>query len=285
MTGVAAAQGSLSSALLPAPVRIRSVTRETLATFTWTLNLPEHAPSFTFAPGQFNVIYAFGVGEVAISLSGDPAATDAIVHTIREVGAVTRALGKLRTGDVVGVRGPYGRPWPVDAARGRDLLLIAGGLGLAPLRPALLHALAHRGDYGHVTLVYGARSPDELLFPEQLSAWAQRGDLEVLVTVDHADQCWTGQVGVVPALLRQAHFDPARVTAMVCGPEVMLRFVRRELDRMGVGDDDVYVSLERNMKCAVGFCGRCQLGPAFVCKDGPVFAYREVRSLLATKEL
>lgn len=273
------------SAFAPSPVRIRSVRKEIAATFTWTLDVPKKRAGFTFAPGQFNMIYAFGIGEVAISVSGAPAATDKIVHTIREVGTVTRALGLLRAGDVVGIRGPYGRAWPVEAAQGQDVLLIAGGLGLAPLRPLLLHILSHRADYGRVALVYGARSPEELLYRRQLSTWARRRDLQVLVTVDRADVSWSGQVGVVPALLRQASFDPLRVTAMACGPEVMLRFVMRELGRLGVRDDNVHVSLERNMKCAVGFCGHCQLGPAFVCKDGPVFRYDQVRSLLATREL
>ncbi|WP_437608033.1 FAD/NAD(P)-binding protein [Sorangium sp. So ce834] len=269
----------------PEPARLRRVHRETETTFTATIEVPGRPGGLAFAPGQFNMLYAFGVGEVAISISGDPARPDRLLHTIREVGSVTRALGRLRSGMALGLRGPFGSPWPVDEARGADVLLLAGGLGVAPLRPALCHILRHRDAYGRVALLYGAREPEDLLYRSELERWSRRADLQVLVTVDRAAAGWSGHVGVVPALLRLADFDPGRAVAFVCGPEVMMRFTARELERRGVPGERVYASLERNMKCAVGICGRCQLGPSFVCKDGPVLRYDRVGPLLAVREL
>jgi NAD(P)H-flavin reductase len=277
--------GPAVSSWLPEPARIRARRDEAPDVFTLELELPERPTGLAFAPGQFNMLYAFGVGEAAISLSGDPACPATVLHTVRDVGVVTSALGRLREGDVLGLRGPYGSPWPVDAIRGADVLFVAGGLGLAPLRPAVLHVLRHRDAYGRVALVYGARSPRELLFLRDLEAWRARDDLELLVTVDHADPGWTGHVGVAPALVDRAGVDPDRTEALVCGPEVMMRFTARALERRGVPDARIHVSLERNMKCAVGLCGRCQLGPTFVCKDGPVLRYDRVRSLVSVREL
>ncbi|XXY46186.1 FAD/NAD(P)-binding protein [Sorangium sp. So ce269] len=276
---------SAPSPWAPEPARVRRVHRETATTFTATLEVPGRPGGLVFAPGQFNMLYAFGIGEVAISISGDPARPERLVHTIREAGSVTRALGRLRSGMELGLRGPFGSPWPVREARGADVLLLAGGLGIAPLRPALYHVLRHRDAYGHVALLYGARGPEDLLYRREIERWSRRADLQVLVTVDRAGPGWRGHVGVVPALLRLADFDPGRAVAFVCGPEVMMRFTARELERRGVPGERVYASLERNMKCAVGICGRCQLGPSFVCKDGPVLRYDRVGPLLAVREL
>ncbi|XXT21308.1 FAD/NAD(P)-binding protein [Sorangium sp. So ce429] len=276
---------SAPSPWAPEPARVRRVHRETATTFTATLEVPGRPGGLVFAPGQFNMLYAFGVGEVAISISGDPARPDRLLHTIREAGSVTRSLGRLRSGMALGLRGPFGSSWPVGEARGADLLLLAGGLGIAPLRPALYHVLRHRDAYGRVALLYGARGPEDLLYRREIERWSRRADLQVLVTVDRAGPGWRGHVGVVPALLRLADFDPGRAVAFVCGPEVMMRFTARELERRGVPDERVYASLERNMKCAVGICGRCQLGPSFVCKDGPVLRYDRVGPLLAVREL
>ncbi|AGP39517.1 FAD/NAD(P)-binding protein [Sorangium cellulosum] len=276
---------SAPSPFAPEPARVRRVHRETATTFTATIEVPGRPGGLAFAPGQFNMLYAFGVGEVAISISGDPARPDRLLHTIREAGSVTRALGSLRAGMALGLRGPFGSPWPVGEARGADVLLLAGGLGMAPLRPALCHILRHRAAYGRVALLYGARGPEDLLYRRELERWSRRADLQVLVTVDRAGPGWRGHVGVVPALLRLADFDPGRAVAFVCGPEVMMRFTARELERRGVPGERVYASLERNMKCAVGLCGRCQLGPSFVCKDGPVLRYDRVGPLLAVREL
>jgi NAD(P)H-flavin reductase len=267
-------------AFLPVPMRIARRTAELADVFSWELETP--AP-FAFAPGQFNMIYAHGVGEVPISISR--AAPGRLVHTIRAVGAVTRAMARLEEGDAVGVRGPYGAGWPLGEAAGRDVLVVAGGLGLAPLRPAVLELLARRGELGRLTIVAGARSPAALLFPDELASWRARFDVEVEVTVDQAGRDWHGRVGVVTRPLAEIPLGRGRVLALVCGPEVMMRFVLRELEARGVAAEDVWVSLERSMKCGVGLCGHCQLGGAFVCKDGPVMRADRVASLLNVREL
>jgi NAD(P)H-flavin reductase len=269
--------------MVPEPLRVLSASRESRDVVTLTLDAGEGGgrPSL---PGQFNMLYAFGVGEVAISLSGDPAEPRRLVHTVRAVGAVTEAICGLKRGGVVGVRGPYGAPWPMGEARGRDLFLLAGGLGLAPLRPALYAALGRRGEYGRVVLVVGARAPEDLLFRRELERWRATAGLEVLVTVDRATADWQGHVGVLPALLPRAGLDPQRAVAFVCGPEIMMRFCVRELGRLGVPDARVYLSMERNMKCALGFCGHCQLGPHFICRDGPVLPYDRLGRLFWQKE-
>ena len=258
-----------SNPWVPRPATIAGVRRETADTVTLRLE-PAGGGGFAFAPGQFNMLWLFGIGEVAVSLSGDPGLRDGIVHTVRGVGSVTRPLAALRRGAAIGVRGPFGNGWPLAGARGRDVLLVAGGIGLAPLRPVVHEVLRARRAFGRVTLLYGARSPADLLYRRDLARWARRRDLDVRVTVDHADASWTGEVGVVPGLLPSAVFEPANVVAMLCGPEVMMRFTVRDLEALGVAPGAIWLSLERNMKCAVGLCGRCQLGPHFVCKDGPV---------------
>lgn len=275
--------------MTPVPFAVRRVDVETSDVFTVTLTPPSSA-GFRFAPGQFNMLYLFGIGEVAISISGDSEVTTELVHTIRAVGHVTHALQsslqRPKSGlSSIGVRGPYGHGWPLEAARGRHLLLVAGGLGLAPLRPAVYHAIKHRSEFQGVTLVIGARSPQDLAFQQEVLGWASRADIEVLLTVDRATPAWKGHVGVVPALIARGHFDPERTTAFICGPEVMMRYCQRELARLGVLDQQIYVSLERNMKCAVGFCGHCQLGPHFLCKDGPVLRYDTVSRFFSTREM
>lgn len=250
-----------------------------------TLTLASGPDARPFRPGQFNMLYAFGVGEAPISMSGPSSRPDVVVHTVRAVGEVTRALCRLQPGSTVGVRGPYGTPWPMDAAVGADLLVIAGGVGLAPLRPVVYQALEQRAAYGRCVLLAGARTPEHLLFREELEAWQRRDDVTVLVTVDRAATGWNGRVGVVPALLAEVELDPGRTVAFVCGPEVMMHFSVRELARRGFSDDRIYLSLERNMKCAVGFCGHCQYGPTFLCKDGPVLRYDRIRSRFLVREI
>jgi NAD(P)H-flavin reductase len=254
-------------------------------TFTITLDAPIQAPGLgVFRPGQFNMLYAFGVGEVPISTSGDPAEPGVIVHTIRSVGTVTRKLATLRAGDYLGLRGPFGSSWPVEEARGRDIVFVTGGIGLAPLRPAIYHVLRHRQEYGQVAILYGARTPADRLYAEELETWSRRGDIQVLTTVDRADRTWTGNVGLVTALFSAACFNPPQVCGLVCGPEVMMRFVQQEFARRGVREDQVYLSLERNMQCAIGFCGHCQFGPNFVCMDGPVFRYDRIQPFFQVRE-
>lgn len=252
---------------------------------TLTLDTTPLGPQWRWQPGQFNMLYAFGVGEVPISFSGHTQEGQTIAHTIRPVGAVSRALADLQPGDRVGVRGPFGQPWPLADATGGDLLLVAGGLGMAPLRPALYQALAARGDYRRVALICGSRSPADLLFLDELTDLARQGDLQLAITVDQADAAWHGHVGLVTRLLDKVTFDPATTTAMICGPEVMMRVTGQALVDAGLPGDRIQLSLERNMKCALGWCGHCQLGPHFVCRDGPVLPLSRLGHLLTLPEL
>lgn len=252
----------------------------------WTLDIEiEATDAAAFTPGQFNMLTVFGVGEVPISVSGDPAEPSCLVHTVRAVGPVSTALAGLGPGEPVGLRGPFGAGWPVAESAGRDVVIVAGGLGLAPLRPALYHLLAERSRYGQIVLLYGSRSPDEILFRRELEVWRRRLDINIEVTVDHAIGDWHGHVGVVTTLIPRAAFDPQHTIALVCGPEVMMRFAIAALRDAGLADDAIYLSMERNMKCAVGLCGHCQFGTVFVCRDGPVFRYDRLRNLLAVKEI
>ncbi len=271
--------------MLPRPYRIRRTSRELEDTFTLELAPQDGGDACRFAPGQFNMLYVYGVGEVPISISGDPRKEGGFVHTIRAVGSVTRAMQTLKRDALLGVRGPFGSSWPVEAAEGRDLVIVAGGIGLAPLRPVMLHVLAHRNRYDKVLLLYGTRRPEDLLFRRELERWRARLDLEIFVTVDRATEAWRGNVGVVTTLISKISFDPARALAMVCGPEVMMRFTALELANRGVPPEQIHVSVERNMKCAIGLCGHCQWGSNFICKDGPVFPYGRVRELLSVWEL
>jgi len=275
----------MTDPMLPAPWRIESVRKETADTFTLALAPVNAAGPLSFAPGQFNMLYVFGVGEVPISISGNPLEPSPLLHTTRAVGVVTRAMWKLKPGDVIGVRGPFGSNWPIESTKGRDVVIVAGGIGLAPLRSVLLHVLARRADFGKVLLLYGTRTPEDLLFRAELRTWAKRRDLDVHITVDRATGRWRGNVGVVTTLIGRAPFEPKNAVAFVCGPEVMMRFVSLELRKRGVPEPQIHLSLERNMKCATGFCGHCQFGPEFICKTGPVFPHDRVKALLNVREL
>jgi NAD(P)H-flavin reductase len=257
--------------------------RETADTITMELEPPDGI-TVAFEPGQFNMLYAFAVGEVPISISGDPKARR-MVHTVRAVGPVSRRLCEARRGDVLGVRGPYGTAWGLDANDGDDIVVVAGGIGLAPLRPAIYQLLAQREQFGRVALLIGSRSDRDLLYWRQLQTWRSRFDLHVGVTVDHAGPGWRGRVGVVTDLIPRLGLDPDRTVALVCGPEVMERRTAEALSDAGVPRDRIRVSLERNMKCAVGQCGRCQLAPMLLCRDGPVVSYDRASPLLAVREL
>ena len=270
---------------LPHLFKVESRRRETPDTFTLTLSPTGSEPGWPFAPGQFNMLTAFGIGEVPISISGDPAEPRRLIHTIRAVGVATRALCRSTPGDTVGVRGPFGTAWPVAEAQGSDLIIVAGGLGLAPVRPAIYQALANRAAYGSVELIYGARTPADILYYRELERWRGRFDVRVHVTVDSAPAEWRGRVGVVTKVMSQVRLDPGHTTALVCGPGLMMRFTVQELFARGVSPDQVYVSLERNMQCGMGLCGHCQLGPLFICKDGPVFPYSRVKDWFEKREV
>lgn len=268
----------------PLPYRVARRRRETKEVVTLELE-PDGAAIDPPAPGQFTMVAPFGLGEVPISVSADAGLGAPLSHTIRSVGAVTAALCALHAGDPVGVRGPFGTGWDVDSTGGHDLVLVAGGIGLAPLRPVMQRALAERERYGRIVVLVGARSPDDLPFRQDLQSWRRHLDVEVFVTVDYADPSWRGDVGVVTELVPRAPFDPQQAIAMVCGPEVMMRFVARALEKRGVVAERIRVSLERNMKCGIGQCGHCQLGSMIVCRDGPVVDYERARRLLAVWEL
>jgi NAD(P)H-flavin reductase len=270
---------------LPLPYRVASSHAETQDSFSLRLE-PVGTALPAFEPGQFTMLYKPGVGEIAISVSGDPATRDgSLTQTIRDVGAVSRALTGTQPGDVIGVRGPFGRGWGLDQAASRDLVIVAGGVGLAPLRPVLLGAMARRRDFGRIVLVVGSRSPAEFLFKDQLAAWADEPGLEVLLTIDQPATGWGGQVGFVTEPLSTLQIDARRTIAFICGPEPMMRFSANVLLAKQVAASDIRISLERNMQCGIGLCGHCQLGPLLVCRDGPVVDYELARPLLATREL
>lgn len=274
---------ALANPMIPEPRRVLRVRRESADTMTLVIDASDRPMSFR--PGQFNMLYGFALGDIPISMSGDPARGNEIVHTIKILGAVSRGLCGLRKGAWVGVRGPYGTPWPLDAVRGKDLILIAGGLGLAPLVPVVYHVLAHRANFGRVWLFIGARTPGDLLFRREIAKWQRREDLSVVTTVDRAGADWKGRVGVVPALLAEARLEPARTAAFICGPETMMRFTVREAARHGLADENLYLSMERNMKCAIGLCGHCQFGPDFVCRNGPILRFDAIRSRFWRREV
>jgi NAD(P)H-flavin reductase len=277
-----AAELTPAGVFVPSPFRVADRRQDTAD--TWTLTLEPLDDGFAVAPGQFVMVYAFGIGEVPISVSGPPEHSgEPVVLTVRAVGAVTSAICASEPDAVLGLRGPFGNSWPVESAAGGDVIVVAGGIGLAPLRPVVLHALAHRSAFDAVSVLYGARTPQDLLYTDELEAW--RDPLAVEVTVDAADTSWEGRVGVVPKLVERADFRPEAVRAFVCGPEVMIHFTVEALRARGVPDDRIYLSLERDMRCGVGLCGHCQLGPTLICRDGPVYTQAEVASLMEVREL
>lgn len=275
----------LADPMLPRPAKVLQVDKETHDTFTLSLEAGNGNGPASFAPGQFSMLYVFGVGELPISISGDPEEPGRLVYTVRSVGKATNALVTRTAGESVGLRGPFGTSWPMTKARGKDIVVIAGGIGLAPLRPAIYHILRHRGDYKRLIVLYGARTPRDMLYRKQLAAWTYLPDTQILTTVDYGGLSWRGYVGVVTTLFRYVRLQPNKTVALVCGPEIMMRYVVRELESRGVGSADTYLSMERNMKCAVGFCGHCQLGPYFACKDGPVFPLSRMQDWIGKYEL
>jgi NAD(P)H-flavin reductase len=271
--------------MLPRPAVIEAVKPEAsgISTFSMTFVDAAEAAAYRFWPGQFNMLYLPGMGEVAISISSDPAEPHVLGHTIRFAGSVTRAIGRLHPGDLVGIRGPYGSAWPLENAVGKNLVLVGGGIGLAPLRPVILSVMRHRDQYGRIILLYGARTPADLLYSEEIGRW-RGGGLEVYVTVDLADEKWKGQVGVVPQLFYRIRVDPKQTLVMTCGPEIMMRFVIYEALARRIPKQAIFISMERNMKCAVGFCGHCQYGPMFICKQGPVFNFATIEPFFGKED-
>ncbi len=271
--------------MVPMPCSIMQFQPETSDTFTLTLDVSGLKGGLRFKPGQFCMLYVFGVGEVPISISGDSNASTELQHTIRAVGNVTRSMQKLRQGDMLGVRGPFGTPWPVREAQGQNIMIIAGGIGLAPLRPLIYHIQRHRDDFGQINIYYGVRSPSDLLFTNELQECKSRFDIDYSLTVDHGTGCWKGNIGVVTQLLKEFDCQSDKTIAVLCGPEVMMRFSTRELNNLGIDDERIFLSMERNMQCATGFCGHCQYGPEFICKDGPVFRFDKIKAFFSVREI
>ena len=275
---------SLASPWLPIPFRIQAVRQEIPSIYTFDL-APNGGGKFAFLPGQFNMLYVFGNGEVPISISGDPQQPDRLVHTVRAVGKATQALCALKPGDLLGVRGPFGASWPVRDLQNMDVLFLTSGLGLAPLRPALYHVLNHRDYYGRVMLLYGARNPERLLYVDELKKWRSRLDMQVEISVGSAGRDWGGHIGVATDQMKYLDLDPSQTAALICSSERMMRAMIRELNHYGLSDQQIYVSLERNMRCGMGLCGHCQLGPTFICRDGPVYRLDQVDHLMSIREL
>ena len=278
---MAATATELHGPMAPRPFAVTRRRRETEDTWTLELEPTGDGEPLSLAPGQFTMLYAFGSGEVPISVSGD--VEGPLVHTVRAVGAVSQAICAAKRGAVLGVRGPFGNAWPVEAALGGDAIVIGGGIGLAPLRPVVYELLRRRGEFGEAAVLYGSRRPEELLYVKELERWRRR--LQVDVTVDAAGPDWAGKVGFVAKLVAGARFDPAAATAFVCGPEIMMRTCAEALLGRGVAPERIHVSMERNMQCGLGHCGHCQLGPTLICRDGPVYRWDEVAPLMAVREL
>ena len=275
------------SGYVPALAKIIAVREETYDTTTYTLKLtdPQHREQYRFEPGQFNMLYIFGIGECAISISSCTKRSRHLQHTIRHVGNVTEAIRRMKVDQVIGIRGPYGTSWPLEKLKGRDLVLVSGGIGLAPLRPVIYHIMNNRSDYGRVVLLYGSRSPRDLLYTDELEAWNEDHLAEVLITVDHATEQWDGPVGVVTDLLKRVKMSVHNTSVLVCGPRIMNRVATFRFLQKHVAPEQIFISLERNMKCGFGQCGHCQYGSRFVCKDGPIFSFDQVAEFFGKDEV
>ncbi len=273
------------NALMPMPAEVVGRREESPGLFTLQLRLcdGEARSAWRFRPGQFNMLYLFGIGEVPISIVSDPRDREVIDHTIRAVGRVTRGLERLRPGDALGLRGPFGRGWPLADCEQRDVIVVTGGLGCAPVTGAIHYLMRRRERYGHLNIVQGVKHADDLIWREQYEAWARMPDTTVLVAADAAGPLWPWHVGRVTDLFDRLRFDPGNTVVMSCGPEGLMIAVAKQLGERGVPPHRIWLSLERNMQCGIGLCGHCQLGPKFVCSDGPVFRWDEVAELLKVR--
>jgi NAD(P)H-flavin reductase len=283
---VSAAGGASARLLVPEPAEIVEKRSFGSQIYVFRLRLldPAARPRFDFVQGQFNMVYVPGVGEVALSISSDPEEPE-LEHTIRIVGRTTRVIERLGVGDVLGLRGPYGSGWPLHEARWKDVLVVTGGLGCAPVTGAIDYMFRRRANYGHITLLHGVKKPAEMVHHERFEAWRRDPGTTVRLTVDQPDRTWRDRTGVVTELFEEVALDAARTIVFMCGPEVMIRYAVSILKKRGVPLDRIFVSLERNMKCAVGLCGHCQFGPEFVCKDGPIFPFSRVARFFGVRGL
>jgi NAD(P)H-flavin reductase len=270
--------------LLPEPAEIveKHSFGRSIHAYRLRLEDPGARPRFDFAPGQFNMLYVPGVGEVAISISSDPD-DELLEHTIRIVGRTTGVIERLAVGDVLGLRGPYGNGWPLQETRFKDVLVVTGGLGCAPVTGAIQYMLRRRASYGRIAILHGVKQPADLIYRDRFEQWRREPDTTVLLTSDSPDRHWHDRTGVVTELFEEVDCDPGRTVVFMCGPEVMMRYGTQILMERGLPSSRIYVSLERNMKCAVGLCGHCQLGPEFLCKDGPIFRFDRVARWLGVR--
>lgn len=277
MSGSGVTRDGLS--LLPTLAEIVEKRPETKGIYTFRLRVRDEGKreAFRFRPGQFNMVYAFGVGEVPISIASDPDEAEVLDHTVRVVGNVTGVLERLNVGDVVGLRGPYGSWWPLEESQGRDVIVITGGLGCAPVVSVISYVVRRRATFGALKILHGIKAPKDLLYRERFRAWSRHPNTEVHLTTDHPDRTWRHHTGVVTTLLDRLATDLTNSVAMMCGPEGMMRAAATHLLKAGMSEARIYVSIERNMKCAVGLCGHCQLGSEYVCKTGPVFRFDRIR--------
>jgi NAD(P)H-flavin reductase len=275
----------MDNPFLPREAEIIERTDETRNLFSLRLRFTDadYQARYRFEPGQFNMLYLRGVGEVPISIVSDPSDEHIIDHTIRIVGSVTRGLAQLRVGDRLGVRGPYGRGWPVTAAEGTDIVIVTGGLGCAPSVSLIEYVIRRRDRYGRIYIIQGVKHSADLIWRQRYEAWRKTPDTEVFLTADSGDALWTWRTGPVSQFFDKLDIDPLQSTVMMCGPEGMMLAVGKEMLRRGVDGKHLWMSMERNMHCALGSCGRCQLGPKFVCRDGPVFNYAELAPYLGHK--
>lgn len=270
---------------VPATAEIVRRTQESPSVFSLGLRLTDPAlhAAYRFEPGQFNMLYLYGVGEIPISIVSDPEDGDELSHTIRVVGRVTHGFAALKVGDRIGLRGPFGRGWPLRDMHGQDLVMVTGGLGCAPLVSVINYVAQRRSDFGRVAILQGVKHMDDMIWRERYARWAQLPDVQVLLAADIAGTGWNWHVGLVTELIDKIEMDLPGARVMVCGPEPMMLASVRKLMASGVVDENIWLSLERNMQCAVGHCGHCQVGADFVCKDGPVFNYPQIRDRLGVK--
>ncbi len=270
---------------LPQEAEIVRFVQESPTIFTLHLRLTDpvaHA-AYTYHPGQFNMLYLYGVGEVAISIVSDPEHEDLLIHTINRVGRVTKGFAQLKQGQRIGIRGPFGRGWPLREAEGQDLIIVSGGLGCAPVVSVINYLLRRRERFGHVTIVQKVKHVDEFIWPERYERWQQVPDTKVLVASTAGAPNWRWEVSPRIKVIEEVEVHDNRTIVMMCGPEGMMRSAAEHLIEKGVDANSVYMSMERNMQCAVGHCGHCQFGASFICKNGPVYAYPEIKDLLAVR--
>lgn len=266
---------------IPVNMEIVAKNEESHDVFTLTLKfIEEKETSYDFQPGQFNMLYLFGIGEVPISILAHGENNTLYAHTIRRVGRVTQGLSLLKVGDCVGLRGPFGRGWPLDEVKNKDVLIVTGGLGCAPSVSIIHHILKHRAAYGRLIILQGVKHSDDLIFRKQYNEWAQLPNIQVVLAADISQPNWPGHTGLITELLDQVHLDLDKTICMMCGPEGMMRATAERLLQLQLPEEAIYLSLERNMECAVGHCGHCQFGGHFICKNGPVFNYPEIKALL-----